>query len=339
MNTFVKKLEFDKLHALKVDPTQYSGTGMEQISGFLKKNGYNELPPGFMRFVDSNSGKIATRVDKYVKAMNGSALTPKQKEEIGNIADRNLSHEHDVLYDFHYGILDWPTGHFGNGDSCWRKSYSSSGPMLSDGSGYGPGFVMRLFTSDDKGMGHYYSGLRGSGRIWMLPWEQDSIVAFNPYGQKIEWFADKIRIIMSNLTGLNVFVKNCSMSNMSEGLYANSGSSIVVTHTKIYGAREIETNMPKYETKKCNECRNYFARRPGGPSSRDGDYCDNCGVVCSVQKKWISKSFAIPVVKPVTVRYNNKEVTVSNGYVARDRGLSFCSKCLFYHGLEGCEHD
>jgi len=337
--------EFEKLRALRVDPTKYSRNGMDRIASYLREHGYmleRRLPLGFMPFIDAKSGKIATRVAKLVEAMTGKKLTAKDKEEIGNIASRYVSREEDVLFDFHDGILDWPGGDFGNSGSCWRNSYRSSIPMLRDGSGHGEGFAMRLFSTDraKRRQGSYYGGVRGYGRMWVLPY-RNSIIVFNPYGQKIEWFTDRLLRIMSENTDEKLYAENVKMSNQDSGLYANGGSSAIITTGKPYTSRTVETRMPRYLTKMCRGCRKKYARKPGEESSSSEGYCQECGERCPITEHIGLRENMIPVLREITVTQNGVSHTVTEGYLHPDflEQLTYCVDCMSYGDSEGCEHD
>lgn len=337
--------EFEKLRALRVDPTKYSQNGINNIASYLHEKKYikeRRLPLGFMPFIDAKSGKIATRVAKLIDAMTGMKLTVKDKEEIGNIASRYVSREEDVLFDFHNGVLDWPSGDFGNHGSCWRNSYRSSIPMLRDGSGHGAGFALRVFSTDrsKRKQGSYYGGVRGYGRMWVLPWK-DSLIVFNPYGQKIEWFTDRLLRIMSENTDEKLYAENIKMSNQDSGLYANGGSSAVITTGNPYKDRSIETRMPRYLTKQCIQCRKKYARKPGEePSSSEG-FCHDCGEACAITKKIGSRADMIPILWETKINYNRVSYTISEGYIHSDflDQLTYCVNCVSYRDSEGCEHD
>jgi hypothetical protein len=336
--------DFEKLRALRVDPTKYSKTGMTTIATYLRAQGYtrdNALPLGFMPFIDAKSGKIATRIAKLVEAQTGQKLSAKDKEEIGNIASRYVSREEDVLYDFHDGVLDWPSGDFGNSGSCWRNSYTSSVPMLREGTGHGPGFAMRLFTTETSRnvRGQYYGGVRGYGRMWLLPWE-DGLIVFNPYGQKIEWFTDRLIKIMSENTHETLFAESVKMSNADSGLYANGGSSAIITAGEPYSKRSIETRMPRYLTKTCFACRKKYARKPGEEASSSEGYCHDCGAKCAVTKEIGKKVDMIPVKQKLRITHNRITHTVTEGYIKpsfKDQ-LIYCVDCVAFVN-EGCEHD
>jgi len=337
--------EFEKLRSLRVDPTKYSRNGMNNVASYLHEQGYikeKQLPLGFMPFIDAKSGKIATRVAKLIEAMTGKKLTVRNKEEIGNIASRYVSRKEDVLYDLHNGVLDWPSGDFGNSGSCWRNSYRSSIPMLEDGSGYGAGFAIRLFSTDraKRRQGSYYGGVRGYGRMWILPWK-NSLVVFNPYGQKIEWFTDRLIRIMSDNTDEKLYAENVRMSNQDSGLYANGGSSAIITTGKPYKDRSVETRMPRYLTKVCVKCRKKYARKPGEESSSSEGYCQDCGSKCAVTGKMNAKENMIPVLREITVVHNDKSHTVADGYILSDfeEQLTYCVDCVSYKDSKGCEHD
>lgn len=340
---FVKMLgEFDKLRVYSMESTVYSSMGLNAISEYLQTGGYNikGIPPGFMPYIDTDSGKIATRISKYVLAATGQKLTAADKQEVGNIASRYVSKENDMLYDFHDGVLDWPTGNFGNTNSCWRKSYKASTPMLERGSGYGGGFAMRIFSPNRrKGKGLFYGGIGGYGRLWLLP-HNDSIIAFNPYGEKIEWFMDRLIKIMSENTDEELFNVSVSMKNSGSGLYAN-GSSSIITAKREYNSIRVSTNMPSYLTKMCRSCREYYAREPREEANSEEGYCQNCGATCAVTGEIADKAKMLPISEPVILTYKRKKITVTDGFVLSkfEDQIEYCIECGAYHGEQGTKHD
>jgi len=341
---FVKMLgEFDKLRVYTMESTVYSKMGLSAISSYLKNGRYNTegLPPGFMPYIDAESGKIATRVSKYILAETGQKLDDADKQEIGNIANKYISRENDTLYDFHDGVLDWPTGNFGNDNSCWRKSYKASTPMLASGSGYGGGFAMRLFSPEKKkSRGLFYGGIGGYGRMWLLPWK-NSMLVFNPYGETIEWFVDRLVKIMAQGTDEELFSTRVNMSNAGSGLYTN-GSTWIITAGKVYNKPKVETNLPVYVTKVCRACRLYYARKPGEESSNEEGYCQDCGAECGLTGKIEEKAKMIQISEPVTLTFKRKNTTLTSGFVLSKFAdqFEYCVKCNLYHGQKGMtKHD
>ena len=337
---FVKMLgDFEKLRVYTMEASTYSYMGMTALSDYLKGQGYNigGIPTGFMPYINAESGKIATRVAAYVSAVSGQKLSASDKQEIGNIASRYISNENDMLYDFHDGVLDWPSGSFGNDNSCWRKSYKASTPMLELGSGYGGGFAMRLFSSDrKKGRNSFYGGIGGYGRLWLLPYD-DSIIVFNPYGEKLEWFLDRLINIMQGIAKEKLFHKQIRMKNENSGLYANGGASAIITTGSKFHKDIVTTRMPEYITKTCRVCRKFYARTPKEESGREEGYCQKCGEVCAVTNEILGRQNMIEITTPVTILYDNKDVTVTNGFIS-DRfteQVEYCVKCMMYHGKEG----
>lgn len=336
---FVKMLgEFDKLRVYTMESTVYSGMGLTAISTYLRDSGYNidSIPVGFMPYIDTASGKIATRISKYILAATGQKLTPENKQEVGNIANKFISRENDTLFDFHDGVLDWPTGNFGNDNSCWRKSYKASTPMLAEGSGYGGGFAMRLFSPErKKGRGLFYGGIGGYGRLWLLPWK-DSMLVFNPYGETIEWFVDRLVKIMSEGTNEELFVTTVNMKNDASGLYTN-GATYIITAKKEYGKKGATTSMPVYITKVCRSCRLYYARTPEEEAGKEEGYCQDCGERCGLTGTIADKTGMIQISEPVTLLYKRKNVTLTGGFVLAKFAdqFEYCVECGLYHGQKG----
>lgn len=354
--------QFDKLTILKKDPTIYTKDGLDAISHYINTIYNVKLPIGFVPFINTKSGKIATRVEKFIKATTGQKMAAVDKEKVGTIADRHVSNAADMIFDFHDEIFDWPKGHFGNENSCWRNSHSASHPMFRIGDGYGKGFTMRIFATkphtkdhvsnterqqskrtEKRGFGIYYGGVYGYGRIWIMPWEGNSLLIMNPYGETYEWYAGLLREVISQNYDGDIYIKRVDYENKTTGIYSNSGSIGIITIDEPFEGYHVRTSLQSYVTKSCSKCKKGF---PMESKYKDFDqygyYCDNCGFRCSATAMAFNKDRGIPIHQNTYVMKGNQRIELEPGDMIADlfgTQITFCVNCMVTHRTdEECEN-
>lgn len=311
-----------------------SAVGIRKINEFLYARGRPNLPEGFPKLIESRMGKMATRSQRYMQTCHGITLTPKEVEYIGNITDINIHHGKTVIYDFTYDVLRWPRGSFGNDSSCWRTTHASSIPMFEIGVGYGPGFALRVFLPDASGPWHNHT-LRGYGRCWCMPLEDDALLAFNPYGDKLAVFSS---ILVNSLPEGKYSMRGVSAENDNEGIYVNGASATLVYPSGgkwENSGKHVGLHMPRHYTRECKQCRNRF-----GSKKRDMEYCDSCAVTCALTREIMGYENAA-YVTDVNIKWNYRSFYVTAGYLSSgiaSKTIDFCHSCMKFHGnLDDCD--
>ena len=331
--SIVDKLgEFEKPHVQVSGRAHISEVGMRKINTYLEGQGIAGLPKGFPRLVESRMGKMATRVQAYMRAVNGKGLTAKQVETIGNYADANIYHGKSMIYDFTYEVLTWDNGSFGNGGSCWRTSHASSIPMFREGSGHGPGFALRVYKPAVSGQ--WYEGLDGYGRCWCMAVDNDAMIVFNQYGEKLTVFAS---IVVNALPEGEYEMKGIEAKNETSGIYMNNSSAALIYPVghKIGNKAKIVLKMPKCYTRECHQCHSRF-----GTTHEDRMYCEKCAVPCVVTGVTVGfKTSAY--LENINFEWRGVSYHVTQGHLKDDiaeKVLDFCYDCMRHHGnLDECD--
>jgi hypothetical protein len=303
--------------------------GMRRINRTLDNRHGLTIPPGFAPLIETSRGKLAGRVEKLMRDFHNIKLSLVAKQEIGNLIEQYAVKGSSYIFDFTYEILTWDRGSFGNNQSCWRSQYAASVPMFKIGTGHGPGFAIRTFVP--RLQGTWYEGMIGNGRSWIMPYADDRIVMFNPYGDRLPVF---VSILKSVLPQGMYQTKEVRVENNSEGIYMNNAKGIAVFPSGSTQNDRLVLSMPRHYTKECKGC----SARFGTPDGEAILLCEECRGKCAVTQK-IVRIQDLAEVYDINVLWKGKSYYIERGLVGLkiQEKLRFCHDCLRWRGdLDEC---
>ena len=303
--------------------------GMRRINRVLHDRYGKVLPPGFAPLLETQRGKVTGRIERLMREFYDVKLSVLAKQEVGNLVEQYAVKGSSYIFDFTYDVLTWASGSFGNNSSCWRTSYAASVPMFKIGTGYGPGFTLRTFSPLLGG--DWYSGMKGMGRCWIMPYADGRIVMFNPYGERMPVFTS---ILMSVLQEGAYSTKEVKVRNISDAIYMNNGKGTAVYP---FGEKQkigLILDMPKHYTRDCESCGDKFGVLDKGSRK----LCEKCSGRCAVTQSVVSVRNLVEV-HDVNVSWSRKSYYVEHGFVGKkiQEKLWFCHECLKWRGdLDTC---
>jgi hypothetical protein len=328
MNKLVEQLgKFDSLHRITRGQPLVAPSGLSAINRYLLDSVGASLPGAFIPSTVTPSGKFSVRVAKYMKDMLNIALTSEQKQHVGNLADIHRMEGQGVLFDLTHDIMTWKRGSFGNVNSCYRGSYGSSIQSLRTGAGHGPGFTVRLFEPG----GEWYDGFRGIGRCWALPLQSDTILLFNGYGKKTEWFANLLVEWVGEIASAPVSVETSRESS----LYVNGSKGRLLGAKSALGKTAVRPRLDRWKSFSCRSCNEVTWHTRG----EDREYCLSCMAVCGITGTREYK-VSMVMVRPGTVVDGEKVKSYDDNsfWILRERAtgkLQECEQCgsVFSEGV------
>lgn len=236
--------------------------------------------------VVTREGKIAKRIAKWIYKTLGIRLSEDAISSLGNVAYQCSASVAHPIVDI-TNNFDWRDGQYGHEGSCYWGSYSASRDMILDANG----LCLRYYNDLQDSM--------GSGRTWIIPVSDESVVLFNAYGRTLSESAAVIAYLLETMTLTRYEWVQVSLYNrLADSLPYVNGMTGIVVYPAHAGWTEdsIDLNIPYHEGYYYHRARNVSCYACGYDYDVDdvveGDYgqiycrecyaalyatCDNCG--------------------------------------------------------------
>jgi hypothetical protein len=225
--------------------------------------------------------------------------------EIGELARRGLVNgsTEETVYLRVTNRIDWRSGDFGDGGSCFWQDRSHAKDMIENAGG---GAIQR-FTND--------SYTNGESRCWIVP-HKDGAVIFNAYGTlNLSQYAH----LLSEEWDLAAdSVSLCNFGHTSGILYINGDKGIYLRPKEAQSLDEIDLRIPDRSQVECSHCGEYFD--DGDVVRTNGEYyCSDCHneifIQCRHCHQWIEREDSI---------------------TSEDTGRVYCQACADHYDLRPC---
>lgn len=335
-----REFELDKLYEIDVPSSYISEAGQNAISSYLSirqysfeglvtksgerfsKYDYIDLNDTHIEYVWKTSrGTFPKRLSKYLYDDYKIILTPRDLEQIGNIAKDNSSEQNKFYVDFTQEF-NWNPGDFGDAGSCFWGGNSGAREMLSVNGAYAIRFFRPKIEDPAFGRRVFYSTFTGLARAWLVK-ENFGFVMFNGYGIVIQQIANILA------TGCNLYYRKIELRNEGDvtGLLwigARNGSSqghgwVIGDMLMVKDITEHDFQWEELDSESCEHCGTHI-RQGDDWIIGDSVYCRDCfndlGGTCS----YCGESC-----------YSDYLTTISTGEIycdyCRDRHCHRCDEC------------
>lgn len=201
------------------------------------------LPTNFDMRWRNSEGKLTTRIRKWLFQSANIRASDNFITELGNIVAPHYTEHKTIWYDI-TDKIDWQAGDFGDDNSCFWQSRAGGKQMLIKNGG----MAIRLWEQHESRPGARYS--YGYARAWLVNMDDDHVVIFNAYGERLETFA----IVISEILRYPYSYLELRNNGFSSGnLWINNKKGIVIgpncNTISTYDMRWPEIDVPC-----CSEC-------------------------------------------------------------------------------------